>query len=135
MGEGQKLEFSTTLDAFQAATYLENIAKGLREGAVCLSLNGKALTLTPNELLKFELAAESEPAKSKGSLELELSWKVKKLIEAEGLMVTVGVIPTDMGVQETENEPEHEEELEDYHPAHESEDIEIELETEPEVVN
>lgn len=72
----EELEFSTTTRGVQVAEYLNRIADGLRQGTLTLGAAGQTVHLQPAETIRLEVEAESRPDKGKGSLQLELSWKL-----------------------------------------------------------
>jgi len=84
------MEYAGALDVEKVADYLTRIAEGLREGVVSLSSSKKSVRLTPTRLVRMEVRAQSRPDKSRGSLELEISWEEKFLAASERLEVTVG---------------------------------------------
>jgi len=72
----EKLEFSTTTRGDEVANYLFQIADGLRLGTLTLRTGGHTVHLQPGEMLRLEVAAKNKADKGKGSLQLELSWKI-----------------------------------------------------------
>lgn len=90
MGESNKVEFSATFSVTQVAEYLTRIAEGLLQGVITLSSEGKTIELTPGDVLRLEIEAESKPDKGKGSLAIDLSWKAKQTVPADGFEVIVG---------------------------------------------
>jgi amphi-Trp domain-containing protein len=90
MGDSNKLEFSATLSAAQAAEYLTRISEGLLQGTVMLSAGGRHIQLDPGDIVKLEIEAEGKPEKGKGSLAIELSWKARQASAAETLEVLAG---------------------------------------------
>jgi amphi-Trp domain-containing protein len=77
MGENSKLDFVASIDANQAADYLRRIAEGLRTGTIGLSAGGQTVRLTPGSTVKLEIMARGKPADDRGSLAIDLSWKIK----------------------------------------------------------
>ena len=89
MGENGKFEFTATLEPAQAAGYLSRIADGLRRGVIGLASAGRTIRLEPGSMVSVEIAAESKPEKSKGSLGLEISWQAREQVSVDELEITV----------------------------------------------
>jgi amphi-Trp domain-containing protein len=75
MGDTSKIESAMTLEASKAADYLSKVADGFRQGRVTVTQGKQIVHLEPGQFVRMEIEAESKPKKSKGSLQLEISWK------------------------------------------------------------
>jgi amphi-Trp domain-containing protein len=83
-----ELEFEQRVTVEQGATYLEEIAKGLRSGALELSAGKEKIRLSPAGIVKVLLEASSEDNKQK--LALEVRWHVtdvRAMVEEPQLVV------------------------------------------------
>jgi amphi-Trp domain-containing protein len=68
--------------AGEAAAFLENIAKSLREGSTLLESGDQSLSLRIGPTVEMELEAKSKPEKGKGSIELKISWETEPVAES-----------------------------------------------------
>jgi amphi-Trp domain-containing protein len=81
MADKESLKFTATVSPAEAASYLESLARGLREGQVLLESGSKSLGLELGSQIEVELAAESDVDKAKGEIELTLSWETARALE------------------------------------------------------
>jgi amphi-Trp domain-containing protein len=89
-----ELEFEQRVTAEQAAAYLEEVAEGLRTGALELSAGDERVRLSPGEVVKIELEASSD--NDKQELSIEMKWHVsgvKAIVEQPRLEVTSSPSP------------------------------------------
>ncbi len=107
MGDKGELEFAATVEAGQAADYLARIADGLRQGAITLAVDKRAVHLQPAKYVRLELEVESNSEKARGSLQLEVSWKAKTAEEsraAKDLTIKPGPQPEIAAAQGSRSE-------------------------------
>ena len=72
----QELEYTERVDAEAAASYLEGVARAVRQGKVTVEHDGEKLDLELAEPLMLEVEAELNAAKGKASLEISLEWRM-----------------------------------------------------------
>ncbi len=77
----EALEFSGEVSADEAATFLESIAKSVRQGSTLLESGDQSLSLRIGSTVEVDLVAKSKPEKGKGSLELKISWEAEPVAE------------------------------------------------------
>jgi amphi-Trp domain-containing protein len=93
MAEKESLKFSAAVSPSEAAGYLESLARGLREGRVLLESGSKSLGLELGNQLSIELAAESDPEKAKGEIELTFSWETaREVAPPPSLLIVPGAV-------------------------------------------
>lgn len=86
----QSFEYAVSATAEQAAAYLESIAKYLRTGKVSFTAGAESIELPVGSDLKMEISAEHKPEKAKGSLQIEVSWKMPVVKEGAEIMIAGG---------------------------------------------
>jgi amphi-Trp domain-containing protein len=94
------LEFSASVPLEQAAGYLEALAQSLRQGSALLESGDQSVRIELGPNVKVKLDAETDPEKGKGSLELNLSWRVAEQVEAPPSLVIVAGPRAPNGVTE-----------------------------------
>ncbi len=83
-----EFEYSEILSAVEVASYLQNLAAGLRNGSIKFAGHGRSIDLTPMEHVKLELMADS--SKGKGEFHFEISWKPSYVEASDSLQVLTG---------------------------------------------
>ena len=78
-----KFEYATVAEASRVADYLNGIADGLRRGDLDLAASDQHLHLSPGDIVRLELEADSRPGTGAACLQLEISWKVKLAADEE----------------------------------------------------
>jgi amphi-Trp domain-containing protein len=78
----EELEFKSEVPAAEAAAFLENLAKSLREGSTLLESGDQSLSLRIGSTVELELEASSKPEKGKGEIELKISWETDPITAA-----------------------------------------------------
>jgi len=71
----QGIEVKSNLELKKAAAYLEDIARSLREGHICVEHAGESLELCPPDSVNVEIKARRKEHKE--SIELRVSWRTK----------------------------------------------------------
>ncbi|HLF76955.1 MAG TPA: amphi-Trp domain-containing protein [Dehalococcoidia bacterium] len=74
----QSLEFSSNLNVAAVADYLEELARGLREGHVSLESGSENVALAVAGNVSLELEAKSNTEKGRTSIEIRLDWRKRK---------------------------------------------------------
>lgn len=95
----EKIEFSGTVPAQEAAQYLESIAKGLRERAMLLESGDTSMTVEVTDDVKVEIRASAAPEKGKASIDVSMSWRAKQEEEIPppaGLLIVPGAQPAEV---------------------------------------
>lgn len=93
MSAKQRVEYSNTVPAAEAAEYLESLAKGLREGSLIVESGQSSATLDVPRDVSITLGVSGDEEKGKGSIELGIAWKKREREEPEvapGLMIVPG---------------------------------------------
>jgi len=91
--KSEELEFKSELAANDAATFLENLAKSLREGSTLLESGDQSLSMHIGPTVEVELEAKSKPEKGKGAIELKISWETEPVPEtARTLEIVPGAL-------------------------------------------
>jgi amphi-Trp domain-containing protein len=103
MSDKLSLEFSASVSPDEAASYLEALARSLREGSVLLESGDQSLRLEMGSNVKVKLEAETDPEKGKGSLDVSLSWRLAAEVEAPASLVIVAGAPEPVGVASEED--------------------------------
>jgi amphi-Trp domain-containing protein len=75
----EELAFKSEVAASEAAAFLENLAKSLRQGSMLLESGDQSLSLRVGQTVEVELEASSKPEKGKGSIELKVSWQAEPM--------------------------------------------------------
>lgn len=88
MGEKKEVSMKSVINKNDAASYLEEMAKALREGKVVVSNNSNSITLNPEDSVEIELEAEAK--KGKESLSIELSWRKEEVQDLSEVKLTIG---------------------------------------------
>ena len=94
----EKVAFSGTVSAQEAAQYLESVAKGLRERSMLLESGDTSLTLEVADDVKIDIQA-SGGEKGKAALEFSLSWRARQQENGAppaGLLIIAGAAPSDV---------------------------------------
>jgi amphi-Trp domain-containing protein len=86
----EELVFSSEVPAGDAATFLENLAKSLRQGSMLLESGDQSLSLRVGSTVSVDLEASSKPEKGKGSISLKVSWLSEPVPEAPA---TLEIVP------------------------------------------
>lgn len=73
MGKNNKVKIDGAMELAQVVTYLEDIVKGLKSGAVHVQLGQDSVLLHPASILSFEMEVSQKKDKEKFSF--EMSWK------------------------------------------------------------
>ncbi|WP_029897159.1 amphi-Trp domain-containing protein [Desulfohalovibrio reitneri] len=76
MSDKQKLEIESVMGLPQAIAYLEDLLASLKGGRLRVSSGGESVTLTPGQVVDFELTLSRK--KDKEKFEVEMSWKRDK---------------------------------------------------------
>lgn len=69
----KEAQLKATMDLPRAIAYLEDLAKSLKAGKVCVTNCDKTVTLNPEKLVKLDLEAVQKDDRE--SLSLEISWR------------------------------------------------------------
>ncbi len=87
-----KVEFTGTVSAQEAAQYLESLAKGLRERTMLLESGDASLTIEIPEDVKIEIEGSGDAEKGKSSIELTLTMRRREADApvAPGLLIVPG---------------------------------------------
>lgn len=96
MSEKDSVSFRHTVTPGEAASFLEALAKSLREGSSLLESGESSIGLQFGPAIKVELDAESDPDKGKGSIEFSLRWRGAEQVDAAPSLVIVpgALVPT-----------------------------------------
>jgi amphi-Trp domain-containing protein len=86
----EELVFKSEVPAAEAAAFLENLAKSLREGSMLLESGDQSLSLHIGQTVEVELEAKAKPEKGKGAIELKISWETEPLAVAPD---TLEIVP------------------------------------------
>lgn len=86
----QSFEYAVSVDADKAASYLESVARYVRSGMLSLSAGAESIDLQVGTEMKLEIAAEQKLEKGKGSLQVELSWKIPTAKEEGEIKIAGG---------------------------------------------
>lgn len=70
---GEKIELKQIMQAEEAASYLEELARAIRSGKIVLQKDDQEMVVTPPETLMVEVEAKRK--KDKCKFELELEWR------------------------------------------------------------
>jgi amphi-Trp domain-containing protein len=100
MSSKDKISFSGSVPAEEAAQYLEALAKGIRERSMLLESGDSSLTLDLADEVKIELSAAGDAEKGKAGVELSLSWRQRRTDEAApppSLLIVPGAAPAEAG--------------------------------------
>jgi amphi-Trp domain-containing protein len=81
MSEKQSLEFTSDIDTTAAASHLEALAQGLRDGRILIESGDRSLSLEVGGSVSVELEAKSNPDKGRSSIEVKLSWVAEEEVE------------------------------------------------------
>jgi amphi-Trp domain-containing protein len=99
MAQKDKVQFSGSVPAQEAAQYLESIAKGLRERSMLLESGDNSLTVDVADDVKIEIEVATEGEKGKSSIDLSLSWRQRREEENHqappGLLIVAGGAPSE----------------------------------------
>jgi amphi-Trp domain-containing protein len=93
MSAKQRVEFTNTVPATEAAEYLESLAKGLREGSLIVESGQSSATLEVPGEVSITLGVSADEEKGKGTIELGLGWRKREREEPEvapGLLIVAG---------------------------------------------
>ena len=91
-----ELEFEQRVTAEQGAAFLEEIAKGLRSGALELRGGAEKVRLQPTNIVKLELEASADGDKQQ--LMVEMKWRVTDICAvAEAPTLSVSATPSRPG--------------------------------------
>ena len=69
----KKIKVEGVMSLNQAVSYLEDVITSLKEGSIRVEAGEEAMTLTPQDLVDFEMGLAQKKGKEK--FELEISWK------------------------------------------------------------
>jgi amphi-Trp domain-containing protein len=100
MASKDKVGFSGTVSAEEAADYLDSLAKGIRERSMLLESGDTSLTLDLSDDVKIEVEASGDPEKGKASVEVSLSWRQRRDEEVTPparLTIVPGAAPAEAG--------------------------------------
>jgi amphi-Trp domain-containing protein len=81
MSEKQSLEFTSDIDTTAAASHLEALAQGLRDGRILIESGDRSLSLEVGGSVSVDLEAKSNPDKGRSSIEVKLSWVAEEEVE------------------------------------------------------
>lgn len=81
-----KVSYKEKLAVNDAVAYLENIAKGLKEGNLSLNYGEESVDFTPNKEVNFEIKAEGKDRK--GSLSIDIAYKNEKIVEENVMTIS-----------------------------------------------
>ena len=86
-----KVQFSGTVPAQEAAQYLESLAKGLRERTMLLESGDASVTIEVPEDVKIEIDVSTDADKGKSSVDISLGFR-RRMAEtaAPGLLIVPG---------------------------------------------
>ena len=101
MSDKTGFEYSEFVSTAEVASYLQNLAAGLRNGSVEFEGCGQSIVLAPTERVKLELMAES--SKDKEELHFEISWKPSYMAASESLQIFTGGQPEKGTAEEPES--------------------------------
>ncbi len=83
-----RLRVEMELSAAEAAAYLEQIAAGLRNGAVQVKVNRREMWLRPEPTVTLEI--QSQGRVDRGRLVLDMSWNSKFVAVPEEVQIGAG---------------------------------------------
>jgi amphi-Trp domain-containing protein len=95
----ERIQFSGTVSAQEAAQYLESLAKGLRERAMLLESGDSSITIEVSDEVKVEIDASASSEKGKASIDVSLGWRARAQEEAApppGLLIIAGAHAADV---------------------------------------
>ncbi len=98
MASKDKVAFSGTVTADEAAQYLEALAKGIRERCMLLESGDTSLSLELADEMKLDVEASGDAEKGKSSVELSLSWRARRSEEdvtPARLTIVPGAVPAE----------------------------------------
>ncbi len=101
MSSSDKIEFAATIEAHEAAEYLTRIAEGLIAGTLGLTVGDQQVQLRPGDAVKFELEASGKAGDDRGSLAIDISWKIKSKPAVPTLEITTAPAEISENVPET----------------------------------
>jgi amphi-Trp domain-containing protein len=90
----EKIDYAATIEATEAAEYLTRIAEGLIAGTLGFSVGEQQVQLRPGETVKFEIEASGKPGDDRGSLAIDISWKIRSKPAVPALEITTA--PTEI---------------------------------------
>jgi amphi-Trp domain-containing protein len=73
-----KIEFSGSVSADDAAAYLESLADGLRKRSMLLESGDTSINVEVAEDVKVELQVSADEEKGKSAIELAMSWRGRR---------------------------------------------------------
>ena len=82
MGSGNKLKVEGIMELSQALAYLEQVVASLKQGAIAIEAGEETITLSPENVVEFEMEASQK--KDKEKFALEISWKKDGSLIKEG---------------------------------------------------
>jgi amphi-Trp domain-containing protein len=92
MASKDKVAFSGTVSADEAAQYLESLAKGIRERSMLLESGDTSLTLELADEVKIEMEASGDAEKGKSTVDLSLSWRARRA-EEDAIPAKLTIVP------------------------------------------
>jgi amphi-Trp domain-containing protein len=101
MADKQSFDFSATIEAGDVASYLESIARGLRDANLVLQSGDQAIALAVGRELSFDVDASA--GKNKASVQIELSWKLPGPTSERGPLALTISSGTSVGQSEDPN--------------------------------
>jgi amphi-Trp domain-containing protein len=93
MASKDKVAFSGTVSAIEAAEYLESLAKGIRDGSMLLESGDTSLTLELAQEVKLDVEAAGDTEKGKSSVELSLSWRQRRSEDEAAVPARLTIVP------------------------------------------
>ncbi len=86
-----KVQFTGTVPAQEAAQYLESLAKGLRERSMLLESGDASITIAVPDDVKIEIDASADSDKGKSTVDVSLSFRRREAeTPAPGLLIVAG---------------------------------------------
>jgi amphi-Trp domain-containing protein len=87
-----KVQFSGTVPAQEAAQYLESLAKGIRERTMLLESGDASVTIEVPDEVKIEIDVSSDAEKGKSSVDVSLGFRRRgaETPAAPGLLIVPG---------------------------------------------
>lgn len=95
----ERVQFSGTVSAQEAAQYLESLAKGLRERSMLLESGDSSVTIEVGDDVKVEIDASAASEKGKANIDVSLAWRSRRQEEVApppGLLIIAGAQATDV---------------------------------------
>ena len=68
-------EYSAYCDQNEVAEYLESRAASIRRGSVRIASGDDSIEVAPGNAVRFQIVAENRPRRSRGSIDLRISWR------------------------------------------------------------